>query len=49
MTCCRSNRRLLETYGITSAVHDLLRDCHEENAFLALNLKSIQYNLLQKP
>ncbi len=47
----RSNRRYFEMYGITSAALEMLRThgAGADNAFLALNLKSILFNLNAKP
>ncbi|KAK3611226.1 hypothetical protein CHS0354_002122 [Potamilus streckersoni] len=41
----RSNRRFFEVYTITGIVQELLRGCSNEQAFLALNLKSVLFNL----
>lgn len=41
----RSNKRFFEVYTITGIIQELLRGCSNEQAFLALNLKSIMYNL----
>ena len=45
---CRSNKRFFEIYGITSAVQEMLRTQGPDNAFLALNLKSVLFNLSVK-
>ncbi|XP_052795364.1 coiled-coil domain-containing protein 138-like [Mya arenaria] len=41
----RANKRFFEVYTITGIIQELLRTCSNEQAFLALNLKSILYNL----
>ncbi|KAK7097587.1 coiled-coil domain-containing protein 138-like [Littorina saxatilis] len=41
----RSNKKFFEVYTIVTIIQELLRSCGNENAFLALNLKSILFNL----
>ncbi|KAL4230032.1 hypothetical protein ACF0H5_010419 [Mactra antiquata] len=41
----KANRRFFEVYTITGIIQELLRGCSNDQAFLALNLKSIIYNL----
>ncbi|XP_060574356.1 coiled-coil domain-containing protein 138-like isoform X1 [Ruditapes philippinarum] len=41
----RTNKRFFEVYTITGIIQELLRGCSNDQAFLALNLKSILYNL----
>lgn len=41
----RANKRFFEVYTITGIIQELLRGCSNDQAFLALNLKSILYNL----
>lgn len=41
----RSNKKFFEVYTIVTIIQELLRNCSNENAFLALNLKSILFNL----
>ncbi|ESO88507.1 hypothetical protein LOTGIDRAFT_219236 [Lottia gigantea] len=41
----KSNKKYFEVYTITSILQEILRSCGNENAFLALNLKSILFNL----
>jgi len=41
----RANKRFFEVYTITGIIQELLRGCSTDQAFLALNLKSILYNL----
>ncbi|XP_052282387.1 coiled-coil domain-containing protein 138-like isoform X1 [Dreissena polymorpha] len=41
----RANKRFFEVYTITGIIQELLRTCSNDQAFLALNLKSILYNL----
>lgn len=43
--CYRSNKKYFEVYTIVTIIQELLRNCGNENAFLALNLKSILFNL----
>ena len=47
-TCfCRSNRRYFDAFQISPLVQEMLRTCDPLNAFLALNLRSIIFNLGQ--
>lgn len=41
----RANRKYFEVYTIVAIIQELLRGCPTEQAFLALNLKSILFNL----
>ncbi|PVD34436.1 hypothetical protein C0Q70_05709 [Pomacea canaliculata] len=41
----KSNKKYFEVYTIVTIIQELLRNCGNENAFLALNLKSILFNL----
>ncbi|XP_076447057.1 coiled-coil domain-containing protein 138-like isoform X2 [Babylonia areolata] len=41
----RSNKKFFEVYTIVTIIQELLRSCGNDNAFLALNLKSILFNL----
>lgn len=41
----RTNKKYFEVYTIVTIIQELLRNCSNENAFLALNLKSILFNL----
>ncbi|KAK7467865.1 hypothetical protein BaRGS_00036902 [Batillaria attramentaria] len=41
----RTNKKYFEVYTIVTIIQELLRNCGNENAFLALNLKSILFNL----
>lgn len=41
----KSNRKYFEVYTIVAIIQELLRGCATEQAFLALNLKSILFNL----
>lgn len=41
----RNNKRYFEVYTITGIIQELVRGCTDDKAFLALNLKSILYNL----
>ena len=43
----RSNRRYFEAFQIAPIVQEMLRTCDPQNAFLALNLRSIIFNLGQ--
>ena len=43
----RSNRRYFEAFQISPIVQEMLRTCDPQNAFLALNLRSIIFNLGQ--
>ncbi|XP_074650575.1 coiled-coil domain-containing protein 138-like [Tubulanus polymorphus] len=45
----RGNKKLFEIYGITSCIHDVLRNTEAEQTFLALNLKSTLLNLGSRP
>lgn len=41
----KSNRRYFEAFQISAVVQEMLRTCDPQNAFLALNLRSIIFNL----
>ncbi|KAJ8297977.1 hypothetical protein KUTeg_024508 [Tegillarca granosa] len=41
----KTNRKYFEVYTIVGIIQELLRSCPTEQAFLALNLKSILFNL----
>lgn len=41
----RSNKKYFEVFGITTTAQEMLRSMGTDNAFLALNLKSILFNL----
>lgn len=41
----KSNRRYFEAFQISAIVQEMLRTCDPQNAFLALNLRSIIFNL----
>jgi len=41
----KSNRRYFEAFQISAIVQEMLRSCDPQNAFLALNLRSIIFNL----
>ncbi|XP_060065273.1 coiled-coil domain-containing protein 138-like [Ylistrum balloti] len=41
----KSNRKYFEVYTIVAIIQELLRGCATDQAFLALNLKSILFNL----
>jgi len=43
----KSNRRYFEAFQISPIVQEMLRTCDPQNAFLALNLRSIIFNLGQ--
>lgn len=43
----KSNRRYFEAFQIAPIVQEMLRTCDPQNAFLALNLRSIIFNLGQ--
>ncbi|KAM7440536.1 hypothetical protein ABFA07_010227 [Porites harrisoni] len=43
----KSNRRYFEAFQISPLVQEMLRTCDPQNAFLALNLRSIIFNLGQ--
>lgn len=43
----KSNRRYFEAFQINPIVQEMLRTCDPQNAFLALNLRSIIFNLGQ--
>ncbi|KAK3100312.1 hypothetical protein FSP39_018028 [Pinctada imbricata] len=41
----KANRKFFEVYTIVGIIQEILRSCPSEQAFLALNLKSILFNL----
>lgn len=43
----KTNRRYFEAFQISPMVQEMLRNCDPQNAFLALNLRSIIFNLGQ--
>ncbi|XP_078370082.1 coiled-coil domain-containing protein 138-like [Oculina patagonica] len=41
----KSNRRYFEAFQISAIIQEMLRTCDPQNAFLALNLRSVIFNL----